>query len=216
MVDKPEFYIFRNYSKGIKEWLEKTVYLSSYKSDKQPKVVFMTGEKAYAKLRSDVVNGYPDTAYVSFILTDATEDDNQRPLGFVYENKVGEDSVEKIRHPMVYTLTYNVNIFTRLMSESDVISYQILSNSFKNHAGVIIVGNQWAEIYGEKYSPTEEINNLTTEDRFIKTTINLTVPRAYVPFPVEVIKGGIIKHISMETQFTYDYDETTREFVEVE
>ena len=148
--------------------------------------------------------------------TDATEDANQRPLGFLYENRIENDSLIKIRHPMVYSLTYNVNIFTRLMSESDIISYQILSNSFKNHPGVIVVGNQWAEIYGEKYSPTEEINNLTTEDRFIKTGITLNIPRAYVPFPVEVVKGGIIKKVEMETQFTYDYDETTREFVEVE
>lgn len=216
MVDKPEFYIFRNYSKGIKVWLEKTVYLSDYKSDKQPKVVFMTAEKAYAKMQSDIINGFPDTSYVSFILTDATEDPSQRPLGFLYENKIENDNLVKIRHPMVYSLQYTVNIFTRLMAESDIISYQILSNSFKNHAGVITVGNQWAEIYGERYTPTAEINNLTNEDRFIKTTLLLNVPRAYVPFPVEVIKGGIIKHIQIGTEYTYDYDSTTKEFVEVE
>ena len=211
MVSKAEYYIFREYSKAIKEWLIKTVYLSTYKSDKQPQVIFMTGEKAYAKIKSDVINGYPDTAYVAFILKGAEEDPSQRPLGFVYETKVSEDTIQKIRHPMIYKLNYEVNIYTRLMAENDIINYQILSNSFKNHAGVITVGNQWGEIYGEALTPTAEVADLTNTDRIVKSTINLSVPRGYVPFPIEEIKGGIIKKIELET----DYREY-QEFIEVE
>ena len=211
MVSKPEYYIFREYSKALKEWLIKTVYLSTYKADKQPQVVFMTGEKAYAKIKSDIINGFPDTAYVAFILNDADEDPNQRPLGFVYENKFKKDTVYKIRHPMVYSLKYKVVIYTRLMAENDIINYQILTNSFKNHAGVIVVENQWGEIYGESLTPTAEVADLTNTDRIVKSEINLSIPRAYVPFPVEEIKGGIIKKIELEA----DYKEY-QEFIEVE
>ena len=211
MVSKAEYYIFREYSKAIKEWLIKTVYLSTYKSDKQPQVIFMTGEKAYAKIKSDVINGFPDTAYVAFILKGADEDPSQRPLGFVYETKVFEDNIQKVRHPMVYKLNYEVNIYTRLMAENDIINYQILSNSFKNHAGVIIVEDQWGEIYGEALTPTAEVADLTNTDRIVKSTINLSIPRAYVPFPVEEIKGGIIKEIHMEV----DYNKY-KEFIDVE
>ena len=211
MVSRAEYYIFREYSKALKEWLIKTVYLSTYKADKQPQVVFMTGERAYAKIKSDIINGFPDTAYVAFILNGADEDPKQRPLGFVYENSFENDTLYKVRHPMVYSLKYKVVIYTRLMAENDIINYQILSNSFKNHAGVIIVENQWGEIYGESLTPTAEVADLTNTDRIVKSEIGLSIPRAYVPFPVEEIKNGIIKEIKLIT----DYKEY-QEFIEVE
>jgi hypothetical protein len=202
MITKHEFYIFKNYSAGIKEWLKNTCYLSNYPKEENVNVVFSTPERAWAKFLNPISNGSPVSPYISFDLTSHSEKDGELPLGFVTQRSRDVNKFEMIRHPLVYELGYTVSIFTRLRSEADVLAYQIISNSSKNRKGVIKVDNQWAELWGHDLTNESELDGGETADRFIKFSLEITVPRAYVPLIYDYER--IILSTDLEQEEVYD------------
>lgn len=200
-VKPEEHFLFRSYTKAVKEWLKKNTYLSTYPDDENVTVVFMTPEKAFAEYMQPVVNGATVSPNINFYLSSNEYIENENNLGWVKQYKNFDDNKKTkiINPPLVYRLTYSCTIYTRNLPEMDVILFQILSKTSQNRKAAIEVDGQWAEI--KSSDPTNETNLEPAERQDIihRWALDLTIPRAYIPAEFEerpTITGG----------FDYDFD----------
>ena len=182
-----EFFLFRNYTLAVRNWLRENVYLSTYPHDNNVTVAFMTPEKAFAKFIYPTLNGVTTSPNVNFYLSSNEYAEGENNLGFVREYKnFNENSMTKVlKAPLVYSLTYSCTIFTRNLPEMDVILYQIISKAHKNAKAALKVDGQWAEIHAG--NPTNETNLEPAEvqDIIHRWALELTIPRAYLPLDFE-------------------------------
>lgn len=195
-----EFFLFRNYTIALRNWLRENVYLSTYPDDDNVTVAFMTPERAFAKYIYPTINGATTSPNINFYLESQEYTEGQNNLGFVKEYNVDLDkrTAKELRPPLVYTLTYSCTIYTRNLPEMDVILYQILSNTHKNAKAVIKVDGQWGEIHSG--DPTNETNLEPAEvqDIIHRFSLNLTIPRAYLPLDRKQV--GIIDNSEVELE----------------
>lgn len=182
-----EFFLFRNYTLAVRNWLRENVYLSTYPHDNNVTVAFMTPEKAFAKFIYPTLNGVTTSPNVNFYLSSNEYAEGENNLGFVREYKnFNENSMTKVlKAPLVYSLTYSCTVFTRNLPEMDVILYQIISKAHKNAKAALKVDGQWAEIHAG--NPTNETNLEPAEvqDIIHRWALELTIPRAYLPLDFE-------------------------------
>lgn len=178
-----EFFLFRNYSKAIKDWLLNTCYLTRYNQEENILVIYATPARAFAKYIYPVINGQQIRPTISFHLSQIKYLSNQNQLGFVKEYKI--DSITgKYRHlkPLiVYELTYSLTIRTVLASDMDILLYQLMTNSYMNSKSNLFVDGQWTDI--RSGDPTEQTNLEPgdAQDKIIRYGIDLQIERAYLP-----------------------------------
>jgi hypothetical protein len=182
-----EFFLFRNYTLAVRNWLRENVYLSTYTPDNNVTVAFMTPEKAFAKFIYPTLNGVTTSPNVNFYLSSSEYLESENNLGFVREYKnFNDNSMTKVlKAPLMYSLTYSCSIFTRNLPEMDVILYQIISKAHKNAKAAFKVDGQWAELHAG--NPTNETNLEPAEvqDIIHRWALELTIPRAYLPLDFE-------------------------------
>ena len=184
-MERLEHFLFRNYSKAIKEWLTATAVLSRYPNDpsKNVQVAYMTPEKAYAKYLYPVVNGGNIAPMITFMLIQSTWAENENLLGFtndiVHLNQTGK--VRYVKPLLIYKLTYQISINTILQSDVDVLMYQIMSNASKNRKAAVAVDGQWAEIMASDPRNEIQLEPGDAQDKLIRYGMDLTIPRAYLP-----------------------------------
>jgi hypothetical protein len=184
-MERLEHFLFRNYSKAIKEWLTATAVLSRYPNDpsKNVQVAYMTPEKAYAKYLYPVVNGGNIAPMITFMLIQSSWAENENLLGFtndiVHLNQTGK--VRYVKPLLIYKLTYQISINTILQSDVDVLMYQIMSNASKNRKAAVAVDGQWAEIMASDPRNEIQLEPGDAQDKLIRYGMDLTIPRAYLP-----------------------------------
>ena len=200
-----EFFLFRNYTIGLKNWLRENLYLSSYPVDENITVAFTTPDKAWAKYIYPVVNGATVSPNINFNLTSIEYAETENFLGFVTEAKpiAGSTKVKSLRAPLVYKLTYSAILYTRVMSEMDILLYQLISKAHKNAKGVITVDGQWAEI--NAINPRNETNLEPgdAQDKVVRWGIDFNIPRAYLP--LDYVESETVQ--DYEITYSAGYDE---------
>jgi hypothetical protein len=193
-----EHFLFREYSREIKSWLNNECHLSRYPEDKNVLVVYATPGRAFAKYIYPILNGDQIQPTISFTLTNSAYKQNENLLGFVTQSFFNETSkISKIVKPLlVYELTYNITIRTVLMSDMDILTYQLLTNSSRNSKSALIIDDQWAELMTS--DPREETNLEPgdAQDRIIRRGFDLTVPRAYLPRAYT--ESGVIEEYELD------------------
>jgi len=183
MSTRPQdFALFKNYSIGLKDWLEKNCYISNLPSNNNVNVVYSSIDRAWINRVVDIANGQNTSANINFVLSGYEYLENENVLGFVRENKPNSSGkVNVVSPPLVYSLNYKVTIFTRLQTEMDMLIYQILSRAHKHSKAVIMVDGQFCEFFAS--NPTDETNLEPGEiqDRIVRVGMELKVKRAYLP-----------------------------------
>ena len=183
MAERLEHFLFRNYSKAIKDWLGVTAVLSRYPVDQNVQIAYMTPERAYGKYIYPIVNGQSIAPVITFMLIDSTYGENENSLGFVNDLRPYQTTnvTRYVKPLLVYKLTYQVSINTIMQSDCDVLMYQMLSNASKNRKAAVGVDGQWAEIMAG--NPRNEINLEPgdAQDKVVRYGMDLTIPRAYLP-----------------------------------
>lgn len=176
-----EYFLFRNYSVAVRDWLRRTVYLSSYPIDNNVTVAFMTPERAFTRFIFPTLNGNTTTPNVSFHLS-GMEYVPENSLGFV-KDFVGpeNDKFKVLDPPLVYRLTYSVTIYTRSAPEMDVLLYQILSKTSLNKKATLFVDGQWVEIHSSDPTNDTTLEPAERQDVIHRWGLELTIPRAYLP-----------------------------------
>ena len=200
MPEIPEFFLFRQYSKAVKEWFIKHCFLSRYPEDSNVLVVYATPERAFMKYMYPALNGKQVRPLISFHLSGYEYLTNENNLGFVKEYKYNENNniTKIIPAPYVYRLNYAVNIYTLLMSDADILMYQILTQATHNKAFAEIIDGQWAEF--EAINPRDDTNLEPgdMQDRVIRYGLDFIVRRAYLPRPIDEVQG--IKAFDISTE----------------
>jgi len=191
MAQPLEYFLFRPYSKAIKEWLNNTTHLSRYPNDQNVLVIYATPSRAFSKFMYPIQNGQLAQPTISFYITAYPYAQGENSLGFVkqatYDSSTG--LVRLVTPPLVYKLTYNVTIRTVKMSDMDIILYQILKDASFNKRGVMNVDSQWMEIVSTDPRNETNLEPGDAQDRVVRFGLDLIVPRAYVPREYEFIQS---------------------------
>lgn len=182
-----EFFLFRNYTLAVRNWLRDNTYLSTYPHNDNVTVAFMTPERAFAKFIYPTINSATTSPNINFYLSGNEYTDGENHLGFVREYKNFNDNkmTKVLKAPLIYNLTYSCTIFTRNLPEMDVLLYQILSKAHKNAKASFKVDGQWAELVAGNPSNETNLEPAEVQDIIHRWAIELTIPRAYVPLDFE-------------------------------
>lgn len=186
MAIKPlEYFLFRDYSIAVKEYLKKNLYLSNYPDDENISVFYSPLKRAWSKFLQPVVNGGTLSPNANFILSNYTYSSNDMLGTFKEPNVVGNNIAERVEAPLIYELEYKITMYTRRQSEMDVLLYQLLTSAPKRRPYATIVNGQWCLMNTE--SPTNETNLEPGElqDRITRASVALRIPRAYLPLKYE-------------------------------
>jgi hypothetical protein len=196
-----EHFLFREYSRAVKNWLIDTLYLSNYSRENNVTIVYMTPDRAWSEYVYPVVNGGTLSPNVNFFLEEMEYKENENLLGFVKEHKKINGEYRELKPPLIYRLTYSATIYTRTQAELDIIFYQLLSNSHQNAKAHFAIDGQWAEL--QSISPRTETNlePSETQDVVRRGGISFVIDRAYLPMDYSYYNGIIDSY-----DFDYDVD----------
>jgi len=181
-VNTLEHFLFKDYTSGIKKFLEKTCYLNKLAHDQNVVVFVIQPEKAFVKFLIPIINGTNLNPTITFSYSPTIEYlDGQNILGFVKQRKVKDSFVRYTKPELIYSLIYTVNIFTKTKTQADVLLYQILNEASRNAKSAFKIDGQWVEI--EAINPRDETNILPAEasDVSFQHSVDLKIPRAYLP-----------------------------------
>lgn len=198
MAEILEHFLFRKYSKALKEWINDNLYLSRYPKDQNLQTIYATPARAFAKyLYNPIVNGEHIRPTLSFYLAQPQYSVSENILGYQTEKRVYTDTgvTKIIKPPLIYSLTYTVAIRTLLMSDMDILLYQLLTKAHKNKKAALIVDGQWMEIMAGDPRLETNLEPGDAQDRIVRYGLDITVPRAYLPR--EYSETGIIEEYDL-------------------
>jgi hypothetical protein len=185
-----EFFLFRKYTKAVKEYLQDKCYLSRYSKTENVLVMYETPARAYAKFLYPIQNGQQARPVVSFHLSNYQYTQNENHLGFVndYTYHSSSGNIRSAPPLLIYNLTYTLVLRTLLMSDMDILIYQIISTANKNKKHCNIIDGQWMELTSTDPRDETNLEPGDAEDRIIRFGMDMVVPRAYLPREVEEIE----------------------------
>ena len=132
----PVYFLFKKYSVEVKRWLVSIFHVPRLdehptfgSSTSQVKVVYASPERAIAKYVAQLRNKQTDIPIVSFYLANFAYQLEKNTaienLETVYDQ---DNSISKRMKPfLTYSLTYVINIWTKLQMDMDIVLYQLVS-----------------------------------------------------------------------------------------
>lgn len=194
-----EYFLFKPYLISIKEWLKQNCYLSRLPEDKNVKVEWLTPSKAFVKYVIPAIereNGSLENPLITFYTSSMSKAGNGETPGQWVKlyNRQDNCTIIAQTHPIVYSLSTKITIFTSLQSDMDILLYEIISKT-QHKKSAILVQNQWCEIGSSDPRDETNTNPPEAQDKIIKYSIDLITPRAYLP--IEPITYGSIEEIEM-------------------
>lgn len=206
MKNKLEHFLFRNYTKAIKQFLIDACWLSRYPEDENVGVYYTTPPRAFANFIRPAINGKQLNPLVTFDLTSFNHTIESTPNLFVERYVSNDDSTFQVhKGPIPYELQYRVTIWTHLQSDMDILLYQILSLTPRNRKYAVGVDTQWAEIYSEGPAKETQLEPGESQDIAHRYGLTLNIPRAYLPLEYTLYRGRI-ETIDLSYGTSYDYD----------
>lgn len=199
MPEKLEFNLFKQYSQVVKDFIIETCYLSRYSKDSNVLVAYETPARAFARYIFPVINGQQIRPVISFHLANMQYLTAENHLGFVGEYIYDSTlvKVKDVKAPLIYSLLYPLTLRAVLLSDMDIMLYQLMVKAHKNKKAYKAVDGQWAEIMvGDPINETN-LEPGDAQDKIIRFRVDLTIPRAYLPQ-----RYGLIQPI-LGDSFTY-------------
>jgi len=193
-----EYTLFLNYTDKIKEFLIKNSYLKKYPKEENVQVFFATPPMAFAKFLIPVINGANLNPTISFYLNGIEYLQNENLLGYVEKPiRISETGFLYLKPHLIYKLIYKVNILTTIEREADILQYQLLTKApFNRPYPFKIMNNEWGTVYSQSASIDTELIPGEAKDKIISRSLELIIPRAYLPVECE-IHDGIIEEINI-------------------
>jgi len=126
----PTYFLFKRYSVEVKRWLQSIFHIPRLDStNASVKVVYATPERAIAKYVVPIRNQMTDIPVVGLYLANMSYQLEKNTAIENYEViKDKDNNIAKRMKPFqVYSLTYVINIWTKLQMDMDVMLYSLLS-----------------------------------------------------------------------------------------
>lgn len=197
MAEIKEFDLFVEYGRMIKRFLQSNVYLTRFPEDQNVQVVYAAPPIAFAKYIVPVINGSNLNPTVSFNISGMEYAQNENLLGFVKETKRVNGKQQKMYAPLVYKLTYKATIMVANEFDADIIQYQIVSSAPFNRPYATKIDGQWATLYVAGMYNDTSIDVGEGKDKVIRRSVDLVIPRAYLPMGYPEINNKQIEEINL-------------------
>ncbi len=180
--DPPQYLLFKEYSRAIKSFLEKVVYLKRFSKDKQPKIYYSTPRRAWAKYVSPIINGFSDTPIITFNLLDPEPIFAQNTFASLRtEHETDSNKYSYHYGPTIWKLPYKITIWAATMDDMDTLLYQILAYSVPPKCWATMVNGAWGEIVFQSTSIEDELEPGDAKDKVIRRGVSVFIRRAYLP-----------------------------------
>ncbi|MFW6281244.1 MAG: hypothetical protein ACOC1O_00405 [bacterium] len=188
-----EHFLFYNYHKAVKAFLKNSLYLSKYTPNLNVSVYYTTPPVAFAKFVVPLINGSNMNPTVSFNLSSSPRAQGQTPGGYTDTYLKTDDpyTFEKIKHPLVYELTYRVTIWTTRQSDMDILLYQAQTAAPFNRKYATVVDGQWCNIEVMEPQRESSLDPGEAQDVSFRYGFDIRIPRAYLPLSYEQHKGRV-------------------------
>lgn len=197
MAKPAEFTLFMNYIEKAKEFLTKNAYLKKFPKEENVQVFFASPPVAFAKFLIPVINGANLNPTISLYLSNIEYLSNQNQLGFVSKTvRVNENSFMYVKPHLIYKLTFKINILAGNERDADILQYQLMTKAPFRKPYAFTILNQWGTLYVENPSIDTDLMPGEAKDRAIVRSLDLVVPRAYLPVESEIY-SGIIEEINL-------------------
>jgi len=201
MPNLVEHFLFKQQSIEVKKFLKDNMWLSKYPEETNVDVFYATPERAFAKLIAPLINGSNLFPTITVVLQSMEPAAGQTPSGYFkkyVQSQTNENVFEEQIHPLVYTLTYRVTMWTAKQSDADILLYQAMSSAPNNRKYAANVDGQWMEIEVKTPQSESTLDPGDARDVSIRYGFDIVVPRAYLPLNHEEYYGRIL---SIDTVF---------------
>jgi len=208
----PEYYLFKEYSRGVKDFLNKVLYLKRFPREKNVNIFYSTPRVAWAKYVNPIVNGSAPVPVCSFHLDSFQIKQNEIMSGFVRKytpNSLNSNIIDVDLSPSIWELTFKATIWTKTMDDMDNLVTQILIFTMPPKLWAFKIDDVWAEIKSNSVSIEDDLEPADTKDKTYRRSISLTIPRAYLPRESWTV--GIIKEINLRFEEEFNYEEINLE-----
>lgn len=194
MANTAEHYLFLNYSKAVKDFIMKSLYIPNYPPERNVAAYYLTPSRAFAKFIVPVINGSNLNPTITFHLSNTNPAPNQTPTGFFKQYKPAKDNTkiwEAVSHPLPWELTYRVTMWTAKQSEMDLLVYQAITSAPFNKKYSVIIDGQWAELEVRNPSNETSLEPGESQEVSIRYGFDVQISRAYLPLNYEEYYGTI-------------------------
>lgn len=197
MAEIREFDLFVEYGRMIKKFLLKSVYLTRFPEDQNIQIVYAAPPIAFAKFIVPVINGANLNPTVSFNMTGMEYGQTENLNGFIKEVRYVQGKQQKTYAPLVYKLSYKATIMVANEFDADNIQYQIVSSAPFNRPYATKIDGQWATLYVAGMYNDTSIDVGEAKDKVIRRSVDLVIPRAYLPMGFPEINDKQIEEINL-------------------
>ena len=188
MVD--EFSTFEDYALVLKKSLEKICHDDNMADVDKIQIIYADPPVAFAKFKQITQNGQKPGPLVSFNL-ESLEINNDEQLGGwkSFVNSAGTI----VKAPVVAKLKYKVTINAIKESQADLISSQIMLAMPFNRPYATMLDGQWVTMTAEGFNIETNLEINDGEDKIVKRSCEIEIPRAYFNHPIQVNNNYIKK-----------------------
>lgn len=127
---QPIYLLFKKYSIEVKRWLNAIFHIPRLDSTRASvKIVYATPERAIAKYVVPLRNKQTDIPIIGFYLASQVYNPEKNTVVENLETiKYKDNNIAKRLKPLqTYSLTYVINIWTKLQMDMDIVLYQLLT-----------------------------------------------------------------------------------------
>lgn len=181
--EPPQYYLFKEYSRAVKEFLTEVVYLSRFDRDHQPNIYYSTPSRAWATYVQPIINGFAETPVCTFYLSGA-EPKQSEIMGWGHDRIQDPNNEDKYVYsfaPSIWKLNFKTTIWTKTINDMDVILSQIFLYSQTPKLWACMVDGAWCEIGVDSFSIDDDMEPGESKDKIIRRGLNTYVRRAYLP-----------------------------------
>ena len=202
MANYLEFNLFKQYTVAVKQFLIKTLWLKEYSEENNVQAFFALPTRTFAKKIVPMLNGGNLNPTASFYLSKYDFNKNESPGGYFRKSvRIGSDKFQELRHPLPYTLTFRLTLWTNLHAEMDVLIWQLYNAASFNRPFATHIDGQWCQMYiGDPVKENDVEPGDQGDQSPLRYGVDITIPRAYLPLDYNEYTG-IIGEINIGWDF---------------
>ena len=181
----PQYYLFKEYARAVKSFLEQVLYLKRFSRDDQPNIFYSTPRKAWAKHIQPIVNGFSETPICTFYLNNMAPKQGETMGGWVFVKEdhpdTPDDDYRYSWAPSIWRLDFKTTLWAKTMADMDTMLSQILIYTQSPKLWSCMVDGAWCEIGTESVAIEDEMEPGDAKDKVVRRSLNTYVRRAYLP-----------------------------------
>jgi len=185
-----EFSTFEDYALVLKKSLEKICHDDNMAKEDEVQIIYADPPVAFARFQQITQNGQKPGPLISFNL-ESIDIDNSDQLGG-WKSFVSSSGTI-VKAPVIAKLKYKATINAIKESQADLLSSQIMLAMPFNRPYATMLDGQWVTMISSDFASETNLEINDGEDKIVKRTCVIEIPRAYFNHPIQVNSNYIKK-----------------------